>query len=378
MSTIAALDARLIRVPLTRPWGPDVTSVGVIETHLRRDDGAEGWGFAWTPQIGAESVLALLRHDIAPAAIGRSAVPGEAWQGMWEHLHEAGGGGVTTIALAGLDLAVWDAEARAAASPVSALLGRARESVRAYGSGVNLHYGIDELVAQTRRWVSRGFDAVKVKVGRPDVAEDLDRLLAVREQIGPDRELMIDANQRWDLERATRSLEVLAAAEPAWIEEPLRADDIAGHTELARRLAGGAGIPIAVGENLHTEHRFAEVLRSGAAQIVQPNIVRVGGITPFRRIAALAADAGAPVHPHLLPELSTQLALTLTTPAAEPWVEDVEDAGFGELGVLRGPSPVEVAGGRARERGHIGLGLRFESPDDDAEDDAEESASRRL
>ncbi|QLD13239.1 mandelate racemase/muconate lactonizing enzyme family protein [Microbacterium oleivorans] len=360
-------------MPLSRPWGPDVTSVGVIQTHLRRDDGAEGWGFAWTPQIGAEAVLALLRHDIAPAAVGRSAVPGAAWQGMWEHLHEAGGGGVTTIALAGLDLAIWDAEARAAAAPVSALLGRTRESVRAYGSGVNLHYDIDQLVAQTRRWIDRGFDAVKVKVGRPEVAEDLDRLRAVREQIGPDRELMIDANQRWDLDRATRSLEVLAAVGPAWIEEPLRADDIAGHVELARRLAGSARIPIAVGENLHTEHRFAEVLRSGAAQIVQPNVVRVGGITPFRRIAALASDAGVPVHPHLLPELSTQLALTLTDPAAEPWVEDVEDAGFGDLGALRDASPVEIAGGRARERDHVGLGLRFRAPDGEAE-----SASRRL
>lgn len=359
MTTIASFDATLIRIPLSRPWGAAVTSVGVIATHLRRSDGAEGWGFSWTPQIGAESVLALLRHDIAPAAIGRPAEPGVAWQGLWEHVHEAGGGGVTTIALAGLDLALWDAAARAAGVGVSELIGRRRESTRVYGSGVNLHYPLDELVAQVERWVRRGFSAVKVKVGKPDVAEDLDRLRAVRAVLGPDRGLMIDANQRWDLDRATASLEVLGEVGPAWIEEPLRADDIDGHAELARRLAGGSGTPIAVGENLHTGYRFAEVLRRGAAQIVQPNIVRVGGITPLHRIATIAEDAGAELHPHLLPELSGQLALTLSGRVAEPWVEDVEDAGFAELRALRDPCPVEVVEGRLREAPHIGLGIRF-------------------
>ncbi|MCR2800101.1 mandelate racemase/muconate lactonizing enzyme family protein [Microbacterium sp. zg-Y818] len=361
MTTIASLDARLVRVPLRRPWGADVTSVGVVATHLVRSDGAEGWGFSWTPQIGAEAVLALLQHDVAPAAIGRSADPGEAWLGLWEHLHEAGGGGLTTIALAGLDLAVWDAAARAAGGTVSNLLGRHRQTARVYGSGVNLHYALPELVAQAERWVAAGFDAVKVKVGKPDAAEDLERLRAVREVIGPDRALMIDANQRWDLDRATRVLDVLADVQPAWIEEPLRADDLAGHAELARRLGASSRLPIAVGENLHTAHRFADYLRADAAQIMQPNVVRVGGITPFLRIAALAADHGAALHPHLLPELSGQIALCLPpvdgVPA--PLVEDVEDAGFGALGALVNPSPVAIADGQLTETPHAGLGLRF-------------------
>lgn len=352
MSTIASLDARLIRVPLRRPWGADVQSVGVIATHVMRTDGAEGWGFSWTPQIGAGAVLALLQHDIASFAVGQSGDPSAVWRAAWEHLHEAGGGGITTIALAGLDLALWDAAARAADRPVSHLLGRRRDSVRAYGSGVNLHYPLEDLVAQVRRWVDAGFDAVKIKVGKPDLAEDVDRLAAVREALGTERELMIDANQRWDLDRATRSLEALAGFAPAWIEEPLRADDLAGHAELARR----TDIPIALGENLHTEYRFAEFLRAGAAHIVQPNIVRVGGITPFLRIAAIATDAGATVHPHLLPELSGQIALALPQ---EVLVEDVEDAGFGELGALDGASPVRVAAGRLTETPHVGLGLRF-------------------
>jgi L-alanine-DL-glutamate epimerase-like enolase superfamily enzyme len=360
MSTIRSFDTRLVRVPLTRPWAADVTSVGVIATHVVRSDGAEGWGFSWTPQIGAEAVHALLQHDITAFAVGRDAAPGAIWDDLWRHLHEAGGGGITTIAMAGLDLALWDAEARAARGPLSHLLGRRRDTVAAYGSGVNLHYTQDELVAQVQRWVDAGFTAVKVKVGKPDLAEDLDRIAAVRATLGPGRGLMIDANQRWDLDTATRNVQALAAHDLAWIEEPLRADDLAGHTELARRLAAGAAVPIALGENLHTVYRFDDFLRAGAAQIVQPNVVRVGGITPFLRISELAVRHGAALHPHLLPELSGQLALTLPASGGTlPLAEDVEDAGFGQLGALHDDSPVRITGGTLTEQPHAGLGLRF-------------------
>jgi L-alanine-DL-glutamate epimerase-like enolase superfamily enzyme len=352
VTAISRFSSRLQRIALARPWAADVTSVGVIATHVVRSDGAEGWGFSWTPQIGASAVHSLLQDDIAAFAIGRSAVPGEIWQPLWEHLHEAGGGGITTIALAGLDLALWDAEARAQGAGVADLIGRRRPDARVYGSGVNLHYSQDELLAQVQRWIDAGFSAVKIKVGRPDLAEDVDRVGAVRELLGPGRALMIDANQRWDLDRATRSIRALSAFDLAWIEEPLRADDLAGHAELARRIE----VPIAVGENLHTAHRFGDVLRMGAARIVQPNIVRVGGITPFLQIAALAFEHGAAVHPHLLPELSGQLALTLP---GDPWTEDVEDAGFGALGALADPSPVAIAEGRLTETPHTGIGLRF-------------------
>ncbi|GLJ61050.1 uroporphyrinogen decarboxylase [Microbacterium barkeri] len=357
MTTIRSLTARLERVPLVRPWAADVTSVGVIATTVVRSDGARGWGFSWTPQIGAEAVLAMLEHDIAPAAIGRPADPTRTWDELWRHLHEAGGGGITTIALAGLDLALWDAEGRAHGASLSTLIGRRRDSVTAYGSGVNLHYTQDDLVAQVRRWVDAGFDAVKIKVGRPDPAEDADRVAAVREVLGPGRGLMIDANQRWDLDRATAAMELLAPFAPAWIEEPLRADDLAGHVELSRRIP----TPIAVGENLHTVHRFEEFLASGAIRFAQPNVVRVGGITPFLRIVERAHAHGVQVHPHLLPELSGQLALTLP---GDPLAEDVEDAGFGDLGALADPSPVRIADGRLTEAPHLGLGLRFRSHPD--------------
>jgi L-alanine-DL-glutamate epimerase-like enolase superfamily enzyme len=356
VTTITSFEARLLRVPLTRPWAADVTAVGVVATHVVRSDGAEGWGFSWTPQVGAHAVFALLRHDIHDFAIGRSADPVELWPELWRHLHEAGGGGLTTIAMAGLDLALWDAASRTAGVSIVDHLGRRRERVTAYGSGVNLHYTLEELVAQAERWVAAGFGGVKMKVGSPDLARDVERVAAVRAVLGPDRALMVDANQRWDLDRASEAVDALAASDIAWIEEPLRADDHAGHVELARRLSASSGVPIALGENLHTRYRFAEYVASGAAQIVQPNVVRVGGITPFLEIADDARRAGTPLHAHLLPELSGQLALALPQ---DGLAEDVEDAGFGELGALDGPPPVSIADGVLTEVPHLGLGIRF-------------------
>ncbi|RKR73387.1 mandelate racemase/muconate lactonizing enzyme family protein [Frondihabitans australicus] len=353
-SRIAALTTRAIRVPLRRPWADDVPAVTVIETRVDDTDGATGWGLSWTPSIGAASVRAMLDHDIASWAVGRTADARTLWPDLWAHLHEAGSGGVTTIATAGLDTALWDLAARRAGLPIADLLGRRRDDVAAYGSGVNLHYPLDDLLAQVQRWIDAGFDAVKIKVGSPDLARDVSRVREVRALLGDDRRLMLDANQRWSRDDARAAMRVLGDVDPAWIEEPLRADDLEGYQELAKAIP----TPVACGENLHTRYRFREFARSGAAAVLQPNVVRVGGITPLLDIAAEIADAGATIALHLLPELSGPLALALD---AESPAEVVEGAMFGECGVLSDPAPVEVSGGRLRDTREVGLGLRFGS-----------------
>jgi L-alanine-DL-glutamate epimerase-like enolase superfamily enzyme len=350
---IVDVRTRRLRIPLRRPWGADVTDVTVIEVLVTAGDGAQGRGFSWTPSIGGRAVQALIEDDIRPFAAWRPADPA-IWQAVWERLHEAGGGGVTTIALAGLDLALWDLAARRRRLSVTDLLGRRHERQPVYGSGVNLHYPIEELVAQAQRWVAAGHLAVKVKVGKPDLREDLDRLAAVREVLGPDRQLMVDANQRWDLPAATRAAEQLRVLGVRWLEEPLRADDLAAHRELRRRV----DLPIAVGENLHTIHRFRDWLDAGGVDVVQPNIVRVGGITPFLAIADLARERGAELAPHLLPELSAQLALALPETT---WVEDVEDATFEGLGSLAEPTGLRFEDGWVSGGPAGGLGIRFKA-----------------
>ncbi len=358
-ATIRRVATRGMRVPLLRPWGTDVRELSLVEVVVEDSDGATGYGFSWTPTIGAAAVQAHLDHDIAAFAIGREADATTLWAPLWRHLHEGGGGGITTIAMAGLDLALWDLAARRAGVCITDHLGRRHDSATVYGSGVNLHYPIDELVAQAARWVDAGFDAVKVKVGSPDLADDKRRISAVRDVIGPDRRLMIDANQRWTLEQAERAIGELAAFDLAWIEEPLRADDLAAHVALRGRI----DVPIALGENLYTRYRFAEFIEAGAVDLVQPNIVRVGGITPFLEIAQLASRRGVDLAPHLLLELSAQLALALP---GEHLVESVEDASFEALGALAAPSPVQVAGATVYTTGQPGLGLRFTDDRTDA------------
>lgn len=351
-ATIQRLSTRVIRVALLRPWGPTVRELSLIEVVVEDSAGGIGFGFSWTPSIGAAAVQAHLDHDISTFVLGREADPESLWNPLWEHLHEGGSGGITTIAMAGLDLALWDLASRSAGLGIADYIGRAPGTVEVYGSGVNLHYPIAELEAQIERWVNAGFDAVKVKVGSPRLADDIERIAAVRTIIGPNRRLMIDANQRWNLDQAERAIGELSAFDLSWIEEPLRADDLASHVALRSRIE----VAVALGENLYTRYRFAEFIEAGAVDIVQPNIVRVGGITPFRTIAAHASERGIEVAPHLLLELSGQIALTMP---GNHRVEAVEDASFAELGALAEPSPISTTGRRLATTGQLGLGIRL-------------------
>ncbi|SFC80895.1 mandelate racemase/muconate lactonizing enzyme family protein [Streptomyces aidingensis] len=350
---ISEVTARAYRVPLPRPWGPEVPANHVIVCRVTLADGRTGTGFTWTPQIGAGAVHALLTQDCRDAVLGRPAHPETVWDELWAHLHEAGSSGITTMAMTAIDTALWDLRAAGAGHSLAEELGLRRETAEVYGSGVNLHYSLEQLTEQARRWKARGHRAVKVKVGHPEVAVDVARIAAVREAVGPDVALMVDANQRWDLLRAREAIEALRPFGLRWVEEPLRADDLAGHVRLRRE----TGVPVAVGENLRTVHAFRDWLTAGGCDVVQPNVARVGGITPFRRIAELAALWSVPVWPHLLPEVSGQLACALPLPAM---VEDVEDASFAALGLLAGEAPVTVRGPVLRLNRVPGLGLRFD------------------
>lgn len=351
---LASLRTRLLVPPLPRPWGPDVPEVHFVVVDVEDSEGGRGTGFSWTPTIGAGAVQSLLDEDIARAALGGHTHPEAVWDGLWARLHEAGGGGLTTIALAGLDLALWDLLGRRLGVSVARLLGRRRTSLPAYGSGVNLHYSLEELLDQVRRWIDAGHGAVKIKVGRPELEDDVERVAAVRDLLGPRRRLMIDANQRWDLPTARRAAAALERFGLHWLEEPLRAEDLDGHVQLHRTI----NVPIAVGENLHTLQRFREYVAAGACDIIQPNIIRVGGITPFRRIAALARSGSVALAPHLLADLSAQLIATLP---GEVEVEEVEDTSFETLGVLAAPSPVRRKGAHVTVEDPPGLGLEFVS-----------------
>jgi L-alanine-DL-glutamate epimerase-like enolase superfamily enzyme len=339
------------RLPMPVPWGPIADCQYLIATTVTASDGSTGQGFSWAVQAGAQAIQAMIDADSGPAATGGPVAPAAAWDRMWHRLREAGGG-ITTLAMAAVDIGLWDLQAKAAGLALTDLIGRQRDDTRVYASGVNKHLALDELAEQVHRWVEAGHTAVKVKVGLPDLDDDVERVATVRRIIGPARLLMIDANQLWDLPTARRAARVLSPFDIFWLEEPLPAEDLAGYA----RLRAAIDIPLAAGESLYTEPQFRDALIAGAVDFIQPNVCRVGGITPFLRIARLARMFDVPVMPHLLPDISGQLALCLPFPAM---VEDIDQGSFAALGALAAPSGVTIADGRLCADTAPGHGLAF-------------------
>jgi L-alanine-DL-glutamate epimerase-like enolase superfamily enzyme len=348
---ITRVTSKTYRLPMTVPWGPDVTCQYLIATTVESSDGATGQGFSWAVRAGAQAIRAMIDADCAPVAEGGPVAPAAAWDRLWWHLREAGGG-ITTLAMAAVDIGLWDLQAKAAGLSLADLLGRQRETVPVYASGVNRHLTLDELREQVARWISAGHTRVKIKVGLPSLDEDLERVDAVRRIIGPGRLLMVDANQLWNLPTARRAARALSAFDVFWLEEPLPAEDVQGYS----RLRAAIDVPVAAGESLYTEAQFRDILLAGGVDFIQPNVCRVGGITPFLRIARLARLFDIPVMPHLLPDISGQLALCLPLPGM---IEDIDAGSFAALGALAQPSGVVVAGDSLQAQTQPGHGLVF-------------------
>ena len=348
---ITAVSSKLYRLPMPRPWGPAVTCQYLIATTVHSSDGGTGQGFSWAVQAGAQAILAMVEADCRPVAEGGPVVPAAAWDRLWWQLREAGGG-IAPLSMAAIDIGLWDLQAKSAGLSLADLIGRQRDRVPVYASGVNRHLTLAELTEQVTRWTAAGHSRFKIKVGLPSLDEDLERVAAVRKIIGPDRLLMVDANQLWDLPTARRAAQKLSAFDIFWLEEPLPAEDFQGYA----RLRAAVGIPLAAGESLYTEAQFRDLLLAGAVDFVQPNVCRVGGITPFLRVARLARLFDVPVMPHLLPDISGQLAMALPLPGM---IEDIDEGSFAALGALARPSGVVVTGDSLQAQTPPGHGLAF-------------------
>lgn len=324
------------RIPLAKPWGDQthhITHIELLVTEIYSDSGRKGTGFAYSVGVGIKAVEALLQWDVIPKLIGQIVHPQAIWYRLWRELHDTGSGGTSTLALSAIDIGLWDLFAQELERPLVDVLGRLRPGIPVYGSGVNLHLSLSELETQVQRWVDAGYGAVKIKVGKADLLEDIGRLQATRKILGPSRYLMIDANQGWDLPTAEERIRAYAPFGLRWVEEPLLSDDIRGHQALRQRVQ----VPIAIGENVYTKFQVNDYLRSGACDYLQADVVRVGGISPYLEIAAIASAYNVPMAPHFLRELSGQVLCCISNGML---LEDVEGGSFTELGILSVPLPV--------------------------------------
>jgi L-alanine-DL-glutamate epimerase-like enolase superfamily enzyme len=279
-------------------------------------DGGQGTGYSYTIGTGGSSVVALLRDHLAPRLIGRDASEIERlWKELFFHTHATAVGAITSLALAAVDTALWDLKCRRAGQPLWQCAGGAQPRVPVYTTeGGWLHHPRQQLVDEALSAKAQGFRGAKIKVGRPAIAEDVERLAAVREAVGGAFEIMVDANQAFTVSEARRRAHAYSPLGLAWLEEPLPAEDLGGHVELA----AVATMPIAVGESLYHASHFREYLERRACSIVQVDCARIGGITPWLKVAHLAEAFNVAVCPHFLMEL--HVSLTAAVPNGT-WVE---------------------------------------------------------
>jgi L-talarate/galactarate dehydratase len=292
-----------------------MTEIAFLFAEIRTVDGHEGLGFGYSKRAGGRAQFAHA-SEVAADLLGED--PNDTGR-LWTKLVWAGAsvgrGGAAIQAIAAIDVALWDLKAKRAGLPLAKLLGGYRDSVRCYDtSGGFLHEPIERVIDNAVAARAAGIGGIKLKVGHPSAAVDLSRVRAVRERLGDDVPLMVDANQQWDRPTAQRVGRALEEFGLVWIEEPVDAYDAEGHAALARSL----DTPIASGEMLTSVAEHCELIRLGAVDVIQPDAPRIGGITEFQRLAALAAHHHLMLAPHFAMEIHVHLAAAYPH---EPWVE---------------------------------------------------------
>jgi L-alanine-DL-glutamate epimerase-like enolase superfamily enzyme len=324
---IAWIKLSLVFLPLATPVSDakvltgrqkPLTEIAFIFAEIATRDGHSGLGFGYSKRAGGHGLYAHAK-ELAPNLLGED--PNDIsrlfTQLLWAGA-SMGRSGMTTQAIAPFDIALWDLKARRAKLPLAKLLGAERDSVQCYNtSGGYLHTPLEQVLKNVEISRQSGIGGIKLKVGQPDIAADLKRVRAVRELLGQDFKLMVDANQQWDRPTAQRVGRKLEEFELTWIEEPLDAYDFEGHAALAASL----DTPIATGEMLTSAGEHAQLIMSNASDFIQPDAPRVGGITPFLQIMALGSFKGRKLAPHFAMEIHLHLAAAYPE---EPWLEHFE------------------------------------------------------
>ncbi|MDX3984363.1 MAG: mandelate racemase/muconate lactonizing enzyme family protein [Achromobacter sp.] len=295
-----------------------LTEIAFIFAEIRTRDGHDGIGFGYSKRAGGPGMYAHAK-EIAPNLLGEdpSDISKLFTKLLWAGA-SMGRSGLTTQAIAPFDIALWDLKAKRAGLPLAKLLGAHRDSVQCYNtSGGYLHTPLDQVLKNVQISRESGIGGIKLKVGQPDLAIDVQRVGEVRKLLGNDFPLMVDANQQWDRQKATRACRAFEDFDLTWIEEPLDAYDFEGHAQLANRF----DTAIATGEMLTSAGEHAQLILAEGSDFIQPDAPRVGGITPFLEIMALGAFKGRKLAPHFAMEIHLHLAAAYPI---EPWLEHFE------------------------------------------------------
>jgi mandelate racemase len=345
--TVANVRARAVNIALERPVqtsGGEIPTAPLVLIDLETREGTTGRAYVFSYSTFALEPLRQLVENLGKTLEGDTLAPLEIERKLQAMFRLLGPQGLTGIAASGIDMAAWDALARAHGLPLVELLGGGEKRIQAYASLRTMHP--ESVVEEARELGELGFQSYKVKIGYGDVGTDLEVINALRAVIG-DARLAVDYNQSLSVTGAIERVRVLDEEGLYWIEEPTRADDFVGHARIAEEIK----TPICIGENWWGPHDVAKSLEAGACDYGMPDAMKIGGVTGWLRTAALAEPSGLPLTSHIFPEISTHLLAV--SPTAHR-LEYLDTAGA----ILK--EPVRIEEGHALVPEGPGIGLEWD------------------
>jgi mandelate racemase len=349
--TIRAIRSIGVEVPMTYALGTSrgvITKAPLLLIDLETEEGVTGRSYLWCYFPAAMPAIAKILEEVARVVEGERLAPADLWSKLAERFALIGVQGIVRMAMAGFDVAAWDALALAAGWPLATLIGSSPKRIPAYNScGLGL-MAPGEVADEAEKLLARGFRAVKLRLGYPTLAEDLAALHAVKKRIGSEIAVMVDYNQALSLAQALERGRALDQEGIYWLEEPIRHDDYAGNATLVRELE----TPIQIGENFSESTAMAVALAAGAADYVMPDLERIGGVTGWLRAAALATTHRIEMSSHLFPEVSAHLL------AATPTAHFLEYMDWADRIVAQ---PLEIVDGFAVVPQRPGNGLTWDA-----------------